>query len=459
MQLTNPFFLATLIYLTASTLALSFPNPFSQPKPALLSLYAPQSGIVPLYRDNSGFFSYIDINSFSSDASDTAPNPQTVPMMLGLYTSKTVFINNCLDFSPYNCTNPICNPFSWVNESKSLPYFTVEGYQADALAFLDYSYWSLWDYALIGTSCTSNASSAYANTRLGVLGLGSGPGANSNYLNIESVSIYLEKDLTQGYLYFGRNRSLYDTGVRSIVLNSEGNWHVYGEGSELRVNNHTLYMNVNVIFDVGSDMMGFPLAIYKRLMKFLAEESISCPDDVYTRPVCNYTGAIEDLPNITLHIQYENIKIVPEIYVQSTANTTVNGSTITLNLRALSPKLSGESYVTEDYRDYIILDMNFMSYYYLTFLGDTVTINVAGPMPAVVPSESDLSSIYIVAGCLGFVVIAIIGGCCYAYRRKKRRVLIPGKTSFFTESLISTENSSQKESPGLDGVIVNDPFE
>ena len=149
-------------------------------------------------------------------------------------------------------------------------------------------------------------------------------------------------------------------------------------------------------------------------MTFFAKEKIDCTADTYILPVCNYTGSIQKLPNITLYMQKRFVQITPQIYAQ----THVNGSSITLNLRALSPNLTGPSYVTKQYADYIILDINFMTYYYVTFLNKRVILNIAGPTPSPSIEPSNILP-YVIGGCLGLIVILIVGGYCYASRRKK----------------------------------------
>src|SRR5690349_11925046 len=126
MKSTNSLLIHVLIIISISitiTHASLFLNSlFNLAKRPLMNAYATNSGTVPLFRDDLGFYASVDLAEHSSDASDTSSSPDTVNVMLGLYTPTTALITNCLSFSGYSCYYPRCNSFSWTNVSTNFLY-------------------------------------------------------------------------------------------------------------------------------------------------------------------------------------------------------------------------------------------------------------------------------------------------------------------------------------------------
>jgi hypothetical protein len=197
----------------------SLSHPFSKPvRPSILNAFAVKSGTVTLHRDDFGFYASVDIASHVSDASDDIPSPDTVKMQIGLHTSKSLLVNNCLGFSNYTCGPQICDPFPEAHVNTTYLHFTAQGYEAVLLMYLDYNHWYLQNYALLTTTCESNASHTFGKSRSGIVGLGVASGSNLNYVSASTFSISIDTKLWTGQLVFRNNNDkIYVNGTRHNI--------------------------------------------------------------------------------------------------------------------------------------------------------------------------------------------------------------------------------------------------
>lgn len=431
---TSPTHILLLLCLaTTLTKASLFPNSlFDLAERPLLNAYATQSGTVPLVRDELGFYASVDLASYSSDASDTTPNPGgTVNAMLALYSPTSSLITNCLNFSGYSCYQPRCSAFNGSNATTDYLYFTAQGYEAAALLYLDYNNWFLENYAMIITSCDTNANtSLYANTREAIVGLGVSAESKPNFMNNPSFSVFIAKNLSNGDLIFSLDETKIQEHTNGTSITCDENWRIStSTKSYLKIRKHNITLNASIIFDITMDSIGLPQYLYNQVLGLFNEtDNITCSDSILL-PSCDYNGNITDLPNITIFIQKnQTIVIPPAIYVQNALNQTSNVSSITLNFRALSPNLSNDNYVTPKYDNHIILDMNFMSYYYTYFhSGGTwgqkfkITLYISGQ--GVVPDDSSNNSlIYVIIGIVALIILIGVGCFVYHYYYKPRQL-------------------------------------
>lgn len=335
-----------------------------------------------------------DISAVNSDNIGTDDNSH---MMLALYTSLTLLAGNCLSFTPIFTDE---DENSLVNEISNLnyPYFTVKSGFNSPFQFGLFSTYSNYDLdAMIATSCSQQGPSSYGSDSFGLLGMGINNNALSNNQTPVIFSIYLNAPTGDGQLLFTTDFSHTVSHTPVSTLIADVNWHVLGVSS-LKIGAFSYHTSsTNLIFDVNSYLIGLPLTIYKTVISALQSiSSVSCPADTYSSPACTYSGHIVNLPDIVLGVGTEKILIPPAVYaVSGSANT------ITFNFRALSSNMSDINYITSSYSSYIILDSNFMSYYYTVFTAgsNTGTITLYA---AIQTTDNTLTIVFIV---LGFIVL------------------------------------------------------
>jgi len=338
-------------------------------------------GTVTIYKDHvKGFHIFAD---FKYDYPTGVPNfgNYTYPMHLGLYTSTTLLPKNCLAFNTYDCSQWSCSTSSSEFALDYL-YFTASGLASFTQVYIDYSKWILqfYTWALSPNTCLSNQTNYDGASVNGIIGLGVNSKNRFNFINETIFSIYLNKNLSGGQLLFREDLNYAASTTPIAVFLANSNWEIghwekktWQGFNELQVvGSKKVYSTEifsKVIFDLNADAIGFPSNQYAYLIKTLQVHGVLCVGAGLYRPTCLYAGEISDLPTITIvnGTNANTIQIPPEIYVQNTSSSS-NVQKITLNLRALGNDLTGYNYVSSSYKDYyIILDANFMRYYYTVF--------------------------------------------------------------------------------------------
>jgi len=384
------------------------------------NLQGSKSGSVTIYkRSDKGFYVGADFKENESGANDRFGR-YTFPMDLGLYTSQTLLPKKCLAFNTYDCDAWNCRP-SQTKKTVNYPYFSASGNLASADVYVDYSSWSLYTQALYADSCETKSASNGSSSN-GILGMGVNGKNLENLIGRQKFSIYLNKDLSGGELIFNDDNANYANSSEQIsVTYTDQDWKFTFTFGTIRIGDSVSYIEegTQLIFDINENAIGFPLSNYNAILSFLSKYGVICNQTRLYQPTCLYTGYISSLPTIILKkITGDTIPIPPEIYVQNSSNPS-NVTTVTLNLRALGNNLTGNNYVTADYNNSIILDANFMRYYYTVFDATfmiekpRIILYIAGNGPT-----PDPSNFPIVATVIALIVAGLI--CYYLkYANKK----------------------------------------
>jgi len=383
-------------------------------------------GSVTIYKDSSkGFYVGADFKYDYSRAADRF-GPYTYSMYLGLYTSQTLLANSdCLSFNYYRCQWWSCTPYTTV-PTVSYPYFTAYGVMADTEVYVDYNGWSLYTQSLYASQCQTNSAS-YGTSSYGIIGMGVNGNNKYNFKGAEVFSIYLNKDLSGGQLLFRQDLAYATSNYPTVQFSADNNWKAsLGSFSSIQVGSYSSSISANLIFDMNENAIGFPTAIYNQIMSYLKTYGVDCAG-LY-QPNCTYYGYISSLPFI--YIKFGNgdsIPIPPEIYAQN-ASYPYYVNTVTLNLRALGTNYSGYNYVTPAFSDCIILDANFMRYYYTvfdassSFFGNKISIYLAGTPP------SGPGGLLIVGIVLTIIVACSICGCIKRANKKVNSTVVTTTT-------------------------------
>ena len=388
-----------------------------------------ENGQIILQKDDIGFFVNVDFAYNPDDASDSdAYDSDIGAMSLGLYTSQTILSQSCLQFYEYECSQFSCSAYTQ-KAKVDLPYFVAEGHYAEAPVYLDYSNWELNNYAVIATTCTGNPYYPYGSSRYGIVGLGFNT-SQSNFIGGTTFSITLQRDASSGILLFDSNTNVTESESATFVasLSASSNWHIDASDTTITIEDSIIDFSGKIIFDLDATEIGFPSSIYQIIIDSIQTanpELGGCTNEYYL-PSCGYNGKIKHLKTIKLTVQGQEIKIPPTVYVQGCTDGDAEiDSTITLNIRALDNTYSDYSYVAENYANYIILDQNFLAYYYAEFEAndDEYTVTLQTLYGKHESSDWPVWA-YIVAGIGGFFVLSLFTCCicgCIKRRRDRRR--------------------------------------
>ncbi len=388
------------------------------------------SGNVPLYKDSIGFYAGVDLAK--DDSSWPYYGPNTVSMLLGLYTSQTLLVTSCMTFTEYNCQKYQCTQYGWMNETVQYPYFIASGFAATAQAYFDYSHWSLNDYALIASTCSSGGLVTYGSGMSGILGLGLNTGNGLINYNVGNpvFSLYLKPVNNQaGYLMFQKDLRYASSSSPIATIKTDKNWKSLFNGYiQVGVTSVSLF-NVSLIFDLYADTTGLPSAVYDSVLKYLGYAGAYCSGNY--KPTCSYGSYMSRLPTLTIQLNSPNsgnIYLPPSVYVSdySSYSNSSTVSSFTLNLRALGSNLPTTSYVTPDFNNTLILNSAVLSQYYSVFDASSpntpyIYLYNAVQSPPVPGSTSWWG---IVSG--GVVLALLICACCRCCCRPK--VITTGQT-------------------------------
>jgi hypothetical protein len=374
------FSLAFLAFFCSQSMA--FPNLLRN---TIMNAHATSSGIIDLQKDYYGQF-YVEAdfsyywgasnsskgsNSTNSTAGNSTVNGTTGSgrMMISTVNTDTMVAYSCLNFYYYDCSSSSCTKLSYT-KSIDYPTFSANVQYAQSSMYLDYNYWSLSNsnYLYIANSCSSSGSNIGSNT-YGVLGLGTGNGGSSNFGYSPIFSIYINSGMTGGKLLFKSDTSSYASSsnyVQSFYANST--WQISASSSYLYVGSYSVSMSsANVMFDMNSNAIGLPQTYYNNFLTYFGyQANVYCYSGYNSRPYCYYRGDLKNLPDITLSISGSKITIPSAIYATYSSSSS-SYTYFYLNFKATSPYLSGVNYVSPSFANSIILDANFMSYYYVVF--------------------------------------------------------------------------------------------
>lgn len=424
------------------TEATSLSNPT---KLRLLNGAVTSQGRIALQKDTVGFYVNVDFAYNPDDASDSdADDYDMGAMSLALYTSQTVLSQSCFDFYEYQCSEFDCTPYTSATSRVDLPYFIAHGYSARSIVYLDYGNWALNNDAIIATTCTGNPDYSIGSYRYGVLGLGLNT-TQSNYLNGTVFSIQLDRYGDSGTLLFDRNYTITDAASYAASLTASSNFHIDASDTVISIDDTQSTFSGKIIFDLDADAIGFPSSVYQDVLDNLqsANANLFCGTDTYM-PQCTYTGKVKHLKSIFITVQNTNIEIPPTVYLQNQTDrhAKIDG-TVTLNIRSLDSSETGYSYVTPLYENYMILDQNFLSYYYAEFSqnGDYGSVTIWPIYPDNSDSDGCPVWVYIVSGIGGFFFLSLTICCiCGCIKRRRDRRRAANKRVFQTDANINAED-------------------
>jgi len=386
-----------------------------------MNAHATSSGIVDITKDSYDQF-YVEVDLFDSCSSSNIPKGDSKKqrMMISLANDETMVASHCLEFNSYACLDTCCQTYDYYREI-DYPTFTAKVQDAKGKMFLDYNYWSLTDaYLFIAYDCqTGDGSSHRGEDKYGVLGLGaSSAGSKSDFTSDIIFSIWINSDLTEGKLIFKNDTNTYAQSATPVAtFRSSLTWQTKLQTGKFEFPGYDFNISGSLMFDINSNAIGLPQAYFKVLVNAFAQLSgLYCFEDLY-RPVCYFTGSnpsktVEDLPDITLWVNDVKIPIPWKVYA-----TSINSTKFYLNFKATGVNLTSASYVSPSFKDSIILDAHFMSYYYTVF-DDTGDYPVMPIYPSLTtPADSGIAKWL----AIGVFAIVVVVGIVY-YSKKKQPV-------------------------------------
>ncbi len=402
----------------------------------IMNAHATSSGVIDLSKDSYGQF-YVEAdlsyywgaaNSSKSSNSTNSTGNGTVNttsgnssgrMMISTVNTDTMVAYSCFNFYYYDCSSYSCSKYS-STKSIDYPTFTANAQYAQSQMYLDYNYWSLStsNYLYIANSCSAGSYSSSVGTgTYGVLGLGTGNGGSSNFGYSPIFSIYINSGLTGGKLLFKSDTSTYASSSNSISsFYANSTWQISASSSTyLYVGGYSVYMSGNVMFDINSNAIGLPQSYYNSFLTYFGyQANVYCYSGYNSRPYCYYLGDLKNLPDISLYIGGSKITIPSAIYA-SYSSKSGSYTYFYLNFKATSPSLSGECYVSPSFANSIILDRNFMSYYYVVFDAQYGS-NYIYIYPSINGSPSNPAK-WVASGAV--VAILLISICCCCAKKNR----------------------------------------
>ena len=401
----------------------------------LMNARVTSSGMIDLQKDAysaSTFYALADLSNYnySQYQSNNSSSPYNIvyvdtrKMMISIANRETLVAENCLNFSAYDCNKYRCDKYD-LTTTFDFPTFTVNAQYAMNFIYLDYTYWSLTsDYSYIAQSCqTGDTSSNIGSNRYGVLGLGTTVGSQ----NSEIFSIFIDSYLNGGILLLKKDTTTFtQSSTPYYTLYANATWQLPTYSGYIQVEDSSVSLDGNIMFDINSDAIGLPSNIYNSFISYFGSiSSVSCYSGYNYKPYCYTTKQLKGLPDITLSINSDSqIKIPSQIYATLSSDS---GSVryFNLNFKSTSPYLSGKNYVSPSFKNSIILDANFMSYYYTVF-DATSGSNVISLYPSInAPAPPPDSAKWIGAGAVGTLLLVSIYCCCTKKKRSAMTTTTP----------------------------------
>jgi len=444
-------FTLSILALQASCFSLSDVASLHMRPHTVMNAYAASTGEIPIFKDLDGYYVYTDL-AYTTTKGQVGND--TVKMMLGLTNNNVLLTDSCLNFNQYPCDYYHCSKSSGDIETINYPYFVASTIKASAETYLDYAYWDVEEKVLLATACTTFAS-GYGAGRYGILGLGTQGDSKKNFLKTLMFSISIDSNLQTGTLKFVNNAQNSAPSVYNGLIAS-ANWMIASKGF-IQVGGYSISFRGSLAFDLNADALGLPSAMFQQAVQAIVSQEwvkqVVCTQDTYL-PTCNYTGLVKDLPIIMVCTgQTNNVDFVipPEVYVKNAKSADDYVYSITLNWKALDISGSGESYVTSDYKDTIIVDPRTMSYFDIVFDATSgsnfVRISTKHHDTPVKPTKW---WVYVIIVC---IVLVIIGGCLFVMKKRKANnekpsVVVANATQ---EPLVVADNSMNYTNPVISG--------
>jgi len=398
----------------------------------IMNAHASSTGIIELKKDSHSFYVEADLNTFpfnsgnSSNLTNTTVSSKngldrsdSVRFMISIPNDDSMAATNCLSFDYYECSKYRCYEYSWA-KTIDFPGFTATTKAVGAYIYLDYFYWGLTTSDLyLAQSCyTGDSSSRVGYNRYGVLGLGTGN--KDNFISSIIFSIYIEPHLQKGKLLFMKDESYAQTNGPLYTLNTNSTWQLSFSSGYIELPSYAVGISYgNLMFDINSDAIGLPFDVYSLFINYFTytQGVLRCNAGKY-KPTCYSSIKVEDLPEVTLSFNSYKISIPPKIY--ATPIEYKNGEySFSFNFKGTDQSFSGKSYVTPAFQRSVILDANFMSYYYAVF-DATSGSNVIYIYPSINVGPKSNNALWIAAGAAGaiFVIAGLLYCCCAKKKRK-----------------------------------------
>jgi hypothetical protein len=379
--------------------------------------HATSSGVINLKKDefsNGTFYVEADLSSSYSPSSSLAIT-DSVQMMVSIANSETLVALSCLSFNNYDCSRYNCSNYGPA-ATIEFPTFTAQEINyGRGFIYLDYKYWGLnYAYLYYAQSCNTLASPGTGTNRYGVLGLGTGGGSRSNFISSAIFSILIDSDQNAGKLLLMKD-SRYTQSGPLHTFSANDTWQISVTNGSIETPSAAVAFTGNVMFDINSDVIGLPYDVYTLLFNYFKQISnVSCLAGTY-RPSCDTTLKLEELPDLTLSINGDHIKIPSKIYATLTGFSETH-QFFWFNFKATDGSMTGKSYVSPSFTNYVILGANFMSYYYTVFDARTSPNTIYIYSSSVSPSPQEPSSWWI--GVVVVAAIVLVGVCFFAYKKK-----------------------------------------
>lgn len=286
---------------------------------------------------------------------------RTNPISFSLYTKDSYL---------FACPNSIyrfeCEHYKHCYRNKSrpidaiYPYFELKGEDMSTELIVDQMFHKSQMNAIISDTCIGDLPD-YA---IGSIGLGVGGPAFDSLPNGPSFVFYIKEDpdnTLSAILFFQKESTMIDVTEDHHQVTANEDWHI--KVGSLMMNNHSLQVNSNALLDPNFPFIGIPEDVFTNLLDLLKTHGISCTQtgDHYN---CINHNKLENLPNLNFVLADGQISIEPETYLQFGGNP----NNYTLLLVPTSSEVTSDfRYVTEPFKDYIILGLPFMTNRYLLF--------------------------------------------------------------------------------------------
>jgi len=325
-------------------------------------------------------------------------------MTVLLYTNVTSFCRDCSELVNYNCStsNNSCNADTNVEQTFFSPYFyytkanpvnhsisigntTTPSWKLSTNASLyrwSYkssvqSYYTSWD----------SSRSAFANTSTyGLLGLGVGGEAASNFKGDHPLFSVSLNSTGYGSLIFGKDTTLYDSSKTPQTLTTDTNWTMVTKN--LTFGSNTSFVS-NLIFDLQHEGISVPRKYWRdsdnavglyTTLKTKYNLSSSSENGYYT-----YYGNLTGLPNLVFGLENgKTLTVPPAAYAKK--STRYNDTWLLLIGYIDSATNISDSSTTKI--DYTILGWPVLSQFYTIFEQKTGS----EPTITLYPAKSSSSS-------------------------------------------------------------------
>jgi len=416
-----------------------------------MNAHATSSGIIDLKKD-SGFYVDAELSSsrYSLSNSSNSSNitsglgtSDTVKMVISIANEETIVATNCLSFSYYDCGRYNCFRYS-SSGPIDYPTFTVAGAtQIQSYIHLDYSYWNKETSSsfYMATSCgTGDPSSSIGNGKHGVLGLGAGTSSKDDFTSSAIFSILIDSDLNGGKLLFMKDTSYAQSSSPLYTFYGNSTWQIPNFSGSILIDGTAIYWKSgNIMFDINSDAIGVPQDMYSLLRTYFAyTPNVWCNSDLY-RPTCYTTQKLEDLPDITISFNNYQLAIPSKIYATYSSTSGSHTTYFYFNFKATGPSMTGKNYVTSTFKDSIILDAHFMSYYYTVFDATDNTHTISLYLSSNIPGD-DTYTKWVAIGAVGVILLVALCCCC---AKKKKAVVVNNATTAPINTTTDAYNAAQ----------------